>query len=145
MQLVKYNVRFLILLIVCLCAGACTTPGKLKPTDLRKFSSDGCSHYPDGTPSAPKKWESCCVSHDRDYWAGGIRAARKYSDVLLKQCVARSSGSKFRAYTMWLGVRFAGVPWLPSSFRWAYGWPYYRGYKPITPEEQLQIDQKGSL
>ena len=42
---------------------------------------------------------------------------------------------------MLTGVRVGGTPYLPTTFRWGYGWPYLRGYKPVTSEEKKQIEQ----
>ncbi len=133
------------LVLLCIALNACVTPGSIKPTDLREFTTDACSHYPNGTRTSPALWAACCVEHDKAYWAGGMRSARAVSDDDLKQCVEQSGGGKLRAKLMWLGVRFAGAPWYPSHYRWAYGWPYFRGYKPITAEEQLEIDRNGML
>ncbi len=124
---------------------ACTTPERILATDLRPFVSDECSYFFEGTPGTPKKWAACCVSHDRAYWAGGVASARALSDEQFKQCVIESGGGKALANSMWLGVRIGGAPWYPSRFRWGFGWPYYRGYKAITPAEQLEIDKKSAL
>ena len=133
------------MLASCVLLPACTTPGDIQATDIKAFSSDGCSRYPDGTPSQPEQWKNCCIAHDKDYWAGGGRLQRVAADNALKRCVTQSGGGVFRANLMWLGVRFGGVPWYPSPFRWAYGWPYYRGYKAITPTEQAEIDRISPL
>jgi len=34
------------------------------------------------------------------------------------------------------------APWLPTRFRWAYGWPYLRGYEAVSEEEAGQVEQK---
>jgi hypothetical protein len=34
---------------------------------------------------------------------------------------------------------FGGTPYLPTTFRWGYGWPFPRGYKVLTKEEKLKI------
>jgi len=41
---------------------------------------------------------------------------------------------------MYGGVRIGGSPYWPTKFRWGYGWPYLRGYKPLTFEEKIQLD-----
>jgi hypothetical protein len=43
---------------------------------------------------------------------------------------------------MLAGVRVGGTPWLPTRFRWAYGWPYLRGYKEAVEDELRQIERK---
>ena len=43
---------------------------------------------------------------------------------------------------MLAGVRVGGSPWLPTQFRWAYGWPYLRGYKEVDEDEAQQVAEK---
>jgi hypothetical protein len=81
------------------------------------FVSDGCSLWPDG------HWVECCVAHDLTYWMGGSGAERRRADSDLRRCVS-DGGHPFMARIMFLGVRAAGVHWLPTPFRWGFGWPY---------------------
>ena len=41
---------------------------------------------------------------------------------------------------MWAGVRAGGGPYWPTSYRWAYGWPYTRGYRALTDEELREAE-----
>ena len=41
---------------------------------------------------------------------------------------------------MYHGVRAGGGAWWPTRYRWAYGWPYGRGYAPLTEDELQRID-----
>ena len=111
-----------------------TTAAKLKP-----FKSDGCSAFPDGTMVEKKLWLNCCYQHDLAYWQGGSYDQRKQADYTLKQCVAQVGHPKV-AQLMLAGVRVGGSPYWPTQFRWAYGWPYLRGYQETTPSEQQQIE-----
>ena len=43
---------------------------------------------------------------------------------------------------MYLGVRAGGHPVFPAWYRWAYGWPYGRGYRPLNVEEQKSVRTK---
>ena len=86
----------------------------------RPFTSDGCSLWPDGD------WLQCCVAHDIDYWCGGTTAQRAASDLRLKQCVAAAGHAKTGA-VMEIGVYLAGASWLPTPWRWGYGWPWLSG------------------
>ena len=43
---------------------------------------------------------------------------------------------------MKLGVQVGGTPYLPTSDRWAYGWPFLRGYAPRSPEEERVVNDK---
>jgi hypothetical protein len=49
--------------------------------------------------------------------------------------VNKASGSKAIAETMFLGVRAGGGPDFPTPYRWGYGWPSGRPYKPLTSQE----------
>jgi hypothetical protein len=109
--------------------------------ELSDFTSDGCSAFPEGTIEQKQLWHSCCVVHDLAYWKGGNADERKAADLALKVCVAEV-GEPGIAKLMLAGVRVGGTPWLPTRFRWAYGWPYLRGYKEAEDGELLQIELK---
>ncbi|MDH5729767.1 MAG: hypothetical protein OEZ58_12305, partial [Gammaproteobacteria bacterium] len=87
---------------------------------LKLFTSDGCSLFPDGTYLENQLWLSCCVKHDLAYWMGGTRDRRKQADDELRQCV-QDKDKTFLAKLMHNGVRVGGTPYLPTHFRWAYG------------------------
>ena len=105
---------------------------------LKPFSSDGCSSFPDGTFQQEKLWLSCCQQHDFDYWQGGTVEQRLLSDQQLKHCVAQV-GEPTIAILMLAGVRVGGTPYLPTSFRWGYGWSYPRFYGVLSTEELAQV------
>jgi hypothetical protein len=109
--------------------------------ELDDFRSDGCSAFPDGTVSQKMLWLSCCRQHDFTYWLGGGSEQRRIADIELRDCVA-AVGEETIANLMLAGVRVGGSPWWPTSFRWAYGWPYLRGYQQISSEEQPMVDAK---
>ena len=105
---------------------------------IRPFTSDGCSAFPDGTIKQKTLWLACCYQHDKSYWAGGTADQRKQADFELKQCVA-DAGEPEIAQLMLAGVRVGGSPYYPTRFRWGYGWSYLRGYKPLSEAEKIQI------
>jgi hypothetical protein len=107
---------------------------------ISPFTTDGCSEFPDGTPRHRQIWLDCCVAHDRAYWRGGTRDERMQADLALETCVAEV-GEPAIAKLMLAGVRVGGSPWWPTPYRWGYGWPWPRGYGPLTPEEQQQADR----
>ena len=127
--------------VLILALQACITPGSIKPQDLRAFKSDKCSMFPEGTTEDKNLWCHCCLEHDKSYWQGGTTADRKKADEALGACV-RKTGKKDIANLMLAGVRVGGTPYLPTSFRWGYGWPYLRGYKEVSTEEDGAIEQK---
>ena len=106
---------------------------------LKPFTSDGCSAFPDGTFEQNTLWLSCCVSHDLAYWQGGTYQQRKDADIALKECVAKV-GEKQIANLMLAGVRVGGSPFFPTTFRWGYGWPYPKLYGQLSKNEKEQVN-----
>lgn len=118
-----------------LALSACTSQGL-----LREFTTDGCSLFPDNAGNVC--WADCCVTHDQAYWRGGSAEQRTSADAALRNCVQERTQSPALAEAMYLGTRIGGMPFLPTWFRWAYGWAYGRGYAPLSTIEQHQADQK---
>lgn len=108
---------------------------------MAEFTSDGCSLFPDGTPSSPAQWCDCCFAHDRAYWQGGTQGERQQADQALRRCVLDRTGNPALADMMYRGVRGGGSPVFPAWYRWGYGWPYGRGYRPLAAEERQQAQQ----
>lgn len=102
---------------------------------IKPFTTDGCSAFPDGTAIQNELWLACCTAHDFAYWQGGTYQERVNADLALKTCVEQV-GEPAIATLMLAGVRVGGTPFLPTKFRWGYGWPYLRGYKAVTDEEK---------
>ena len=113
----------------------------LQSAELKPFTTDGCSAFPDGTANENAKWIECCIEHDFAYWKGGTQQQRENADNKLKQCVDEL-GEKNISIIMHIGVRFGGSPFYPTWYRWGYGWPYLRGYQPLTQSEKAQITQR---
>lgn len=103
------------------------------------FATDGCSLFPDRLPGGPD-WRGCCVSHDLAYWRGGSADDRLDADRALKACVGEQAHPWLGSF-MYAGVRMAGGPSLPTPFRWGFGWPYGRGYLPVSADEDAQLAQ----
>ncbi len=129
-----HNSRSRYLLITCLALllTACASRGPLQP-----FTTDGCSVFPDGLPNHRTLWLQCCIEHDRRYWLGGTADERRAADKALRNCVQQVKEPSI-AELMLRAVRVGGSPWWPTSFRWGYGWPYGRGYQPITEDERAE-------
>ena len=107
-------------------------------TELKPFTSDGCSAFPDGRNDAQKLWLHCCTTHDLAYWQGGTYQQRLEADQALQACV-RAIGEPEVAALMLAGVRVGGTPYLPTRFRWGYGWHWPRFYSPLTDQERALI------
>lgn len=106
--------------------------------NIKPFTSDGCSSFPDGTLEDNELWLSCCTAHDYAYWQGGTYDERLIADKALQQCVT-NVGEPQIAKLMLAGVRVGGSPYFPTSFRWGYGWSYPRWYQALTDEEKKQV------
>jgi len=109
--------------------------------ELKPFTTDGCSSFPDGTLEHKNLWLACCTAHDLAYWQGGTFKQREQADIDLKKCVAKV-GEQEIAVLMLAGVRVGGTPFLPTSFRWGYGWPYPKFYGELTEQERLQVESR---
>jgi len=118
-------------------------PAVVSADALKPFISDGCSSFPNGTFEQKELWLSCCQKHDFDYWQGGTYQQRLISDVALKVCVA-NVGEPEIALLMLAGVRVGGTPYLPTKFRWGYGWSYPRFYGELTAAELQQVKKLSS-
>ena len=106
--------------------------------ELAMFNTDGCSAFPEGSLKDVERWQDCCIAHDLAYWVGGTYADRSAADEALAECVA-DTGEPAIAKLMLAGVRAGGSPFLPTTFRWGYGWRYWRGYQPLTDTEKALI------
>ena len=109
--------------------------------ELKPFTTDGCSSFPDGNIEQQSLWVNCCIRHDLAYWKGGSSEQRLKADNELKTCVSRV-GEPEIASIMLAGVRVGGSPFFPTAYRWGYGWPYLRGYKPLSEEDKREVKTK---
>lgn len=130
----RFSILKTTVISLALACSTATTASELKP-----FASDGCSAFPDGTFEQNELWLSCCTAHDLAYWAGGSYRQRQQADELLQACV-EEVGEPEIAMLMLAGVRVGGTPYLPTTFRWGYGWPYPRLYGELSDEEREQVD-----
>lgn len=88
--------------------------------------TDKCTCWPDGN------WGDCCVDHDIDYWCGGTARQRLESDWRLRRCMRQRS--YLPGVLLFFGVRFGGVHWLPTPWRWGFGHDYPAGYVRALPK-----------
>ena len=110
--------------------------------ELRDFSSDGCSLFPDRSLINEDDWCECCFEHDIAYWKGGTEEERLLADQALRDCVFEKTGNRELAEAMYTGVRLGGSPYFYNWYRWGYGWDFERKYKPLTEEEKKLVEQK---
>ncbi|MGD9417589.1 MAG: FAD-binding oxidoreductase [Verrucomicrobiota bacterium JB025] len=105
----------------------------------KSFTTDGCSAFPDGTPSDPTAWRHHCVEHDRAYWAGGTREQRREADRNLANRIT-ADGRPIVGTLTWLGTRVGGHPLLPTPWRWGYAWKYGRGYHALSETDRAALE-----
>lgn len=135
-----YSALLTLLLTVIL--SSCTCGSARHAAKPAPFTSDGCSLFPDGTFKDRSKWCDCCLTHDLAYWQGGSAEERNLADMALRDCVLKRTGDQQLAETMYLGIRAAGHPAFPTWYRWGYGWPYGRGYQPLSEVEKFHVQER---
>ena len=128
-------IRLMILALTLTSLVGCTSPPN---PQLNAFTTDGCSSFPNGTRDNKTLWLHCCTAHDVAYWQGGTREERRAADFALRECVG-ATGETTIANLMLAGVWIGGSPYLPTSFRWGYGWPYPRGYGALDGEARGMV------
>ncbi len=130
--------KFLIPIMACFLMASCQST---RPPELSAFRFDGCSCFPEGTLKKPDLWEKDCLKHDIAYWQGGTRYERKRADQKFREGI-RSRGKPMIAQLAYTGVRVGGTPWLPTPWRWGFGWKEFpRGYLAVSDEERSQIER----
>jgi hypothetical protein len=132
------SLALLTLLTLSACCG-----GQARPAaEIAPFTSDGCSLFPDGTLKDRFQWCDCCLSHDLVYWQGGSAEERERADAALRDCVLLRTDNRALAESVYLGTRAGGHPTFPTWYRWGYGWPYGRGYQPLSDLERWQVQER---
>ncbi|MCW9054716.1 MAG: hypothetical protein OQJ98_01925 [Candidatus Pacebacteria bacterium] len=84
------------------------------------FTTDGCSLWPNSIWG--EDLTDICIEHDIEYWRGGSAEERKQADDLLRERVNKRA--PFVGDIMYLGVRAFGGLFMPTSWRWGYGFNY---------------------
>ncbi len=125
-----------LLLMFSLCAAGCAAtrpcdpqlaPPALAEQPPRSCRVDGCSLAPDFD------FTHCCDRHDSRYWPGGSRVQRSQADRAFRQCI-EAANHPLLGGIYYYGVRIGGTPYLPTPWRWGFGWDYPRGYRDIAGE-----------
>src|SRR5690606_18656289 len=62
--------------------------GELPPN---RFTTDGCSVWPDGRKKPDEGWLTCCISHDVAYWCGA--GIRRDADQAFRACLRERSSA----------------------------------------------------
>jgi hypothetical protein len=97
-------------------------PFNLPDPPPRTCHVDGCSMAPD------LDFPRCCDRHDVRYWPGGSKAERRQADLEFRQCI-EAADHPLLAGIYYYGVRIGGSPYLPTPWRWGFGWDYPRDYQ----------------
>ncbi len=104
-------------------------------TDLRKFNTDYCTNYPEGTPSQPELWKNCCLVHDMFMWVGGNTQDRYDSDRYLLHCIENKGAPKI-ARLMYTAVRAGSYsPIKYPSKKWSNGWTARPDFQALSASE----------
>lgn len=92
-----------------------------RASDLKSFSSDFCTMFPNGTLNRTDAWKHCCYDHDLRYWFGGTRGDELNADKILRSCVTKAAGS-FYGSIMYYGVRSGHYSPVKNEHKWGWGW-----------------------
>ena len=106
--------------------------------EIKRFVTDGCTLFVDGTPSRPALWRTCCVEHDMRYWFGGDHNDLDKADLRLRECVKDVAGSAW-ANLIYSGVRTGHLSPLKNKTRWSWGWITKRANSPLNEFETQYI------
>jgi hypothetical protein len=105
---------------------------------LMPFSSDGCSQFPDSVVGMD--YEDCCREHDHAYWKGGTFEQKEEADENLGACVGEKAFGVLGT-SMKMGVGIGGSAYLPTTWKWGYGWKISRGYSALSIEEEEMAEK----
>ena len=99
--------------------------------DIKKYDgcSGGMSWFWRKFLKRPPPWERCCDYHDQPYAKGGTEIERFCADMMLYFCVLENGWPRV-AIGMFIMVRYGGVPWLLTPYRWGFNtnkWKYDKG------------------
>lgn len=108
--------------------------------ELKKFVTDNCTMFVEGTMSEPNAWKHCCVDHDLRYWLGGQKEESLKADMRLKKCVT-DSGHPNYARLMFSAIRLGRYSPIKNKYKWGWGWNHEQGYTPFSREEILVINK----
>ena len=108
--------------------------------EIRPFSTDFCTNFPEGTRARPDLWKDCCLIHDLYFWAGGSLTDRNAADVKLRLCVEKT-GATATARIMYWAVRAGSLsPIKYPDKRWGNGWEGRKIHLPLTYDEMDRIN-----
>jgi hypothetical protein len=140
----KNDARMILVLLLMsfLSVAAHAADPSYRESELIPFVSDGCTNSPDGDFGDSIRWLGCCYVHDQRYYAGGTENDRLDADIELGHCIQRLSGSESLASIYFTAVRLAGGPERDTDYRWGSGWPYGRGYAPLTTQERNWVKSR---
>ncbi len=136
------TLTFIFLLSSCAFARRERPARKKYQNNFSRFSSDGCSAYPDMNHFyGDNTWIHCCVAHDIAYYIGGTYKDKQIADESLEQCVAEESFALHGTLMKW-GVMIGGTPKIKTSWRWGYGWENTQDYTHFNREDIIKVSEK---
>lgn len=107
---------------------------------LKKFKTDYCTIFSEGTVFRPNVWKSCCFDHDLRYWFGGTWEDELHADKVLRSCVSQKAGS-FYGNMMYYGVRLGHQSPKKHPSHWGWGWidQNREYYQKLSKFDRMQI------
>lgn len=94
---------------------------------LQKVESYHCAHLPEKL--AVDQWSDCCSELDRQYWRGGPFTAQREANQTFRSCIASVYPESYIPVMTYYGLYVFSSPFVPTSWRWAYGWDFGHGFR----------------
>ncbi len=109
--------------------------------EVKTFTSDFCTGYPEGTLNHPNLWRDCCIEHDLYLWAGGTQRDHDQTDLNLMSCV-KKVGAPINADIIFWGIKLGNLsPIKLQDKKWSNAWITPRGLKALSFEEIDMLQQ----
>ncbi len=109
---------------------------------IKKFTTDYCTNFPEGTRQVPELWKHCCLTHDLYFWAGGAKEDRRKADLELRECI-ENTGALNQSWLMYFAVRAGSYsPIKYSNYKWNNGWNDGRQIRALSTEDIDLIEEE---
>lgn len=94
---------------------------------LQKVQTYHCEHLPE--KFAVDQWGHCCSALDLEYWRGGTFIAQREANDAFRSCLGDVYPESYVPIIAYYGLYVVNSPFIPTSWRWGYGWDFGHGFR----------------
>jgi len=94
---------------------------------LHEVQTYHCANLPEKL--AVEKWGNCCSELDREYWRGGTFIAQREANSAFRTCLGDVYPESYMPIIAYYGLYAVSSPFVPTSWRWGYGWDFGHGFR----------------